>query len=93
MEHVEQDSCCICLENLPKNSRKLTFTPCCGKGTHVECGNNFFSSNLINDQKVNVHIVKQNSQHHQRKNSNKHLFGLRKVKHWHKEVLVICTLL
>jgi TPR repeat protein len=51
MEYVEEDPCCICLEKLPKNEITIQWAPCCGKGYHVECVKNFFSSTMTNEQK------------------------------------------
>ena len=51
MEYVEEDPCCICLEDLPKNEGIVQWAPCCGKGYHVECVKNFFSSTMTNEQK------------------------------------------
>ena len=51
MEYVEDDPCCICLEDLPKNEGIVQWASCCGKGYHVECLKNFFSSTMTNEQK------------------------------------------
>ena len=51
MEYVEEDPCCICLEDLPKNEGMVQWASCCGKGYHVECVKNFFSSTMTNEQK------------------------------------------
>ena len=54
MEYVEEDPCCICLEDLPKNEgtgQAVQWASCCGKGYHVECVKNFFSSTMTNEQK------------------------------------------
>ena len=51
MEYVEEDPCCICLEDLPKNEGLVYLASCCGKGYHVECVKNFFSSTMTNEQK------------------------------------------
>jgi hypothetical protein len=51
MEYVEEDPCCICLEDLPKNEGIVQWASCCGKGYHVECVKNFFSSTMTNEQK------------------------------------------
>lgn len=58
MEFVEEDSYYVCLEKLPKNVHSFKVVACCGKGYHDECLDNFFSSNMTNEQKSNVHIVK-----------------------------------
>jgi tetratricopeptide (TPR) repeat protein len=47
----EADTCCVCLEDLPVNAGSFARFTCCGKAIHKHCGDNFFGSNLSQEQK------------------------------------------
>ena len=40
------DECCICLEELPKDTTKFTRWTCCGQGMHFHCEKDLDSMNM-----------------------------------------------
>ena len=51
----EPDVCCICLDELPTDTNKLTRAACCGKQLHAECQHNVMNSKMRDDLKYRCH--------------------------------------
>ena len=47
----EGEECSICLDLLPINGSKFTRATCCGKGMHIKCRKDMFSSKMSQEQK------------------------------------------
>ena len=51
----EQNVCCICLDELPTDTNKLTRAACCGKQWHAHCQHNVQNSTMPDELKNRCH--------------------------------------